>query len=222
MSEPRDTFLQVCGMRPAHFTGKESWGVWLQAVPCLAPEPKNSPCSVSLSSKDVACGDRQWKGKLAFSWHVNFCSLGTKGGPSAHCVSHEVGAFVHKKPVLDFSPPLNVEIWQALQVVSWGHPLWPPVLGQPTLWAKKAMILISWHFSGRNTCLSCIFWLTEADSWATHVDFLFQGCLGTPGSVHVVTLQWGFSKQYWTRSRRNSLKIYGENAKQKNWLHMAL
>lgn len=91
MAEPRHSLLQVCGMRPAPFTREESWGVWLQAVPHVVPKPKKNTCSVSLSSLDIACGDRQQKGKLAFSWHVNFCSLGTKGGPSAHCVSHKVG-----------------------------------------------------------------------------------------------------------------------------------
>lgn len=41
---------------------------------CLVSKPKNSPCSASFSGIAIACGDRQQKGKLAFSWHVDFCS----------------------------------------------------------------------------------------------------------------------------------------------------
>lgn len=145
--------------------------------PCLAKEPKNSPCSIWFGSIDIACGDRQQKGKLAFSWHVEFCSSGTKGGPSAHCVSQEVGAFFHNQPVLDFSPPPNVEMWQALWVVTWGHPLCPMALNPPTLWAKRTTILIFWHLPKRTAHLSCISSLTEAGCCAVHMGLSLQGQL---------------------------------------------
>lgn len=90
-----------------------------QAVSCLVPEPKHSPYSVSFSSRDVACGDRQQKGKLSLIWHVDSCSSGAKGGPSAHCVWHEVGACIPHQPVLDSSLALHVEVPLPLQGLSW-------------------------------------------------------------------------------------------------------
>lgn len=73
----------------------------------------------SFSSRDGACGDRQQKGKLALIWHVDSCSSGTKGGPSAHCVWHEVRACIPKHPALDSSLALHVEMPLRLQGLSW-------------------------------------------------------------------------------------------------------
>lgn len=94
-------------------------GVCPQAVSCLVPEPRNSPCSESFSSRDGACGDRQQKGKLALIWQVDSRSSGTKGGPSALCVWHEVGAFVPNQPALDSSLALRVEMPLPLQGLCW-------------------------------------------------------------------------------------------------------
>lgn len=69
-----------------------------------APAPSPS------AAEPVACGDRQQKGKLALIWHVDSCSSGTKGGPSAHCVWHEVGACIPNHAVLDSSLELHVEM----------------------------------------------------------------------------------------------------------------
>lgn len=133
MAEPRDSLPQVCGMRPACFSEEESWGVRPQAVPCLAPEPENNPWTVLFSSVDVARGDRQQKGKLAFSWHVNFCSSGTKEGPSAHCVSLSTNlCWISAHPWMGRQDRPS---WECPG--RWRMPTLRHCVGQPTFWTKK-------------------------------------------------------------------------------------
>lgn len=137
-----------------------------------------APAPYPSAAEPVACGDRQQKGKLALIWHVDSCSSGTKAGPSAHCVWHEVGACIPNHAVLDSSLELHVEMPLPLRGLSWETGDFHNIPAQSILWAKKAPILTSWHLPHH----SYIPWLTKADSCAAQVGLTQQGCLGTPGA----------------------------------------
>lgn len=168
MAEPRDS---PAALWDEASPSQREGGLGCVHKLCHACSLSQNPAP-SFSSRDGACGDRQQKGKLALIWHVDSCSSGTKGGPSAHCVWHEVRACIPKHPVLDSSLALHVEMPLPLQGLSWETGDCIPLCWVSLFSANKTPILTSWYLPHH----SYISWLSEA----AQVGLSLQGCSGTP------------------------------------------